>query len=446
VSRLFGTDGVRGVANTELTPELAFRIGRAGAAVLAGALEADQPIVVGRDTRLSGSMLEAAVVAGITSVGREVLLAGVVPTPAVALIARTAGAAGGVMISASHNPIEDNGIKFFAGDGFKLSDELEAAIEARLDDPDLPRPTHDGIGSAQPGEDLVDHYVGALAHAGTDLGGMTIVVDAAYGAAYRIGPEIFDLLGANVLALNAEHDGRRINVSCGATHMETVAQAVRGLLAAGEKRVFGVAFDGDADRALFVDETGGILSGDHVLMILARERKRRGALPGDAVVGTVMANLGLEQALARDGIALIRTPVGDRHVLDAMRSGNYEVGGEQSGHTIDFANNTTGDGPMTAVSLFSIVAREGGLYDLARDLHVYPQRLVNVPVRDKSVLDGNTAIARAVDDAQARLGSEGRIVVRPSGTEPVIRVMVEGPEPAEVERLADSLAARIREA
>jgi phosphoglucosamine mutase len=444
VGRLFGTDGVRGVANADLTPELAFRIGRAGAAVLAGSSAGDAPIVLGRDTRLSGTMLEAAVVAGITSVGRDVLLLGVVPTPAVALIARSIEAAAAVMISASHNPIEDNGIKFFAGDGFKLPDAVEDEIEARLDDPALARPTHEAIGAAHPGDDLIDRYVGSLVHAGGDLSGLTIVVDAANGAAYSIGPEIFEVLGANVLALNAEYDGRKINVACGATHMETLANAVGGLVAAGE-RVVGVAFDGDADRALFVDETGAVLNGDHVLMILARERKARGALPGDAVVGTVMANLGLERALAGDGIRLVRAPVGDRYVLDAMRAGGYELGGEQSGHTIDFARNTTGDGPMTAVSLFSIAAAAGSLHELARDLRVYPQTLVNVPVADRDVLQKNPAIADAIDRARAELGEGGRILVRPSGTEPLIRVMVEGPELGEVERLAASLADLFRE-
>jgi len=440
LSRLFGTDGVRGVANAELTPELAFRVGRAGAAVLAAACDVQQPIVVGRDTRLSGTMLEAAVVAGITSVGREVLQLGVVPTPAVALIAREIGAAAGVMISASHNPIEDNGIKFFAGDGFKLPDAVEDEIEARLDDATLARPTHEAIGTAHPGDDLIERYVGALVHAGGNLSRLTIVVDAAYGAAYAIGPEIFEVLGANVLAINAEYDGRKINVGCGATHMEAIAHAVAGLLAAGEKSVVGVAFDGDADRALFVDDNGEILNGDHVLMILARERKARGALPGDAIVGTVMANLGLERALAKDGISLIRTPVGDRYVLDSMRSGGYELGGEQSGHTIDFVRNTTGDGPMTAVSLFSIAAESGSLHELARDLQVYPQTLVNVRVSDRSVLEKNPGIVAAIDEARAALGAAGRIVVRPSGTEPLIRVMVEGPELREVEDVAARLA------
>lgn len=440
MSRIFGTDGVRGVANTELTPELAFKIGRAGAAVLAGACAADQPIVVGRDTRLSGPMLEAAVVAGIASVGRQALLLGIVPTPAVAMIARSIGAAAGVMISASHNPIEDNGIKFFAGDGFKLPDAVEDEIEARLDDPSLPRPTHAAIGSARPSEDLIERYLGSLVHAGGDLSALTVVVDAAFGSAYAIGPEIFELLGASVVALNAESDGSRINVACGATHMATLADAVAGIVAAGERNVVGVAFDGDADRALFVDETGAILSGDHVLMILARERRARGELPGDAVVGTVMANLGLERALARDAIALIRTPVGDRYVLDTMRGGGYELGGEQSGHTIDFARNTTGDGPMTAVSLFTIVARAGSLHELARDLRVYPQTLVNVRVSDKDVLEKNPAICDAIERARARLGEAGRILVRPSGTEPLIRVMVEGPDLYEVERVAASLA------
>jgi phosphoglucosamine mutase len=440
MGRLFGTDGVRGVANTELSPELAFRIGRAGAAVLGAASDADRPILVGRDTRLSGTMLEAAVVAGITSVGRDVLLLGVVPTPAVAFLTRSIGAAAGVMISASHNPIEDNGIKFFAGDGFKLPDAVEDDIEARLDDPGIARPTHERVGIVRAGDGLIERYVDALVRAGGDLSGRTIVVDPAYGAAYALGPKIFESLGARVHAINAEDDGRKINVDCGATHMEAVARAVADLLAAGEKEVLGVAFDGDADRALFVDETGAIVNGDHVLMILARARKARGALAGDAVVGTVMANLGLERVLAADGIKLIRTPVGDRYVLDAMRGGGYVLGGEQSGHTIDFAHNTTGDGLMTAVSLFTIAAQAGGLHELARDLRVYPQTLVNIRVSDRRVLENNPAIAEAIERARSQLGASGRIVVRPSGTEPLIRVMVEGTEQAEVERLAAHLA------
>jgi phosphoglucosamine mutase len=436
VSRLFGTDGSRGVANADLTPELAFAVGRAGAAVLAGAAASVKPIVIGRDTRLSGTMLEAAMIAGITSTGRNVVGLGVVPTPCVAAVTVAIGAAAGVMISASHNPIEDNGIKFFGPDGFKLSDAIEDEIGERLHDPDLPRPTHTGIGVATLAPDLAEAYTAKLVAAGADLTGWTIVVDAANGAAYRLGPLVFELLGARVIAINARDDGANINVDCGATDLAMLQATVRAEIARGNPRVVGVAFDGDADRAKFIDETGAVLDGDHVLLILGRDRAERGDLPGATVVSTVMSNIGLQRAFDRAHITMLRAAVGDRYVLEAMRAGGYRLGGEQSGHVIDLDRNTTGDGAMTAVMVFAVSARTGiSLHELASELTVFPQILINVRVADRAVAD-DPAVAAAVSAAEAQLGAGGRILVRPSGTEPLVRVMVE----AETLELTESVA------
>jgi len=444
VTRLFGTDGVRGVANADLTPELALALGRAAAVVIAGDAAPEKPVVVGRDTRCSGTMLEAAIVAGLCSAGRNVVQIGIVPTPGVAAITLHIEAAAGVMISASHNPIEDNGIKFFGPDGFKLADDLEDAIAARLHDPTLPRPTHADVGTAQVTRGLVDRYMVMLAEAGSSLAGWTVVVDAAFGAAYQVAPAILRHLGARVIPINAEDDGRRINVGCGATDLRMLQAHVAQEAARGG-HVVGVAFDGDADRVKFVAEDGGVLDGDHTLLILARERKARGALPGDTVVATVMSNVGLEQALAAEGIRLERAAVGDRYVLEAMRAGGRRLGGEQSGHVIDLDRNTTGDGPMTAVAVLSAAARAGTtLRELAAGLTVFPQILVNVEVADRSAADV-PAVRASVDRARRRLGSAGRILVRPSGTEPLVRVMVEGPDDRLVREVAEEIASAIRE-
>jgi phosphoglucosamine mutase len=448
VARIFGTDGVRGVANLELTPELAFRVGRAAAAVLAHGHAPDRPIVIGRDTRLSGTMLEAAVIAGITSTGRDTLSLGIVPTPGVALVTRELQAAAGVVISASHNPIEDNGLKIFGPDGFKLSDDDEAEIEARLDAQDLPRPTHTGVGIARSAPGLVEKYTAAVRAASRDLRGLTLVVDAAYGAAYEIGPRIFAELGARVIAMHAENDGARINVACGATDLTTLCARVRDVAAAEPSaHVVGVAFDGDADRALFVDESGEALNGDHVMMILAEQARLAGTLRGDAIVGTVMSNIGLERALAETGIRLLRAPVGDRYVLERMRVDGYSLGGEQSGHIIDLARNTTGDGLMTAVSLFSTIARDGvTLRALAARLHVAPQILVNIRTSHKHVLATDERVRAAIAAAEEALGTSGRVLVRASGTEPLVRVMMEGDDKALIDRLAHEVAQTIRTA
>ena len=445
---LFGTDGVRGVANGDLTPELALRLGRAIATILAERTAPDRPIVVGRDTRLSGPMLESALVAGIASVGRDAVRIGIAPTPAVAAVARHLGAAAGVVISASHNPIEDNGIKIFAGDGYKLDDEVEATIAEAVTREDLPRPTHGGVGHISSAPELVERYADELVAAGSDLCGLTVVVDAAYGAAYALAPAVFTRLGARVIALHAEPDGSRINVACGATDLRTLAACVRE--AAAERpgeHVVGVAFDGDADRALFVAEDGTSVTGDHVMLVLARERKMRGALPGDALVGTVMSNVGLERALDAAGIRLIRTPVGDRYVLETMRAGGFMLGGEQSGHVIDLDLNTTGDGPMTAVRLLGIVVRGGTtLRALASSLRVYPQVLVNVRAGNKALVERDDGVLAAIARAERELAGDGRILVRSSGTEPLIRVMVEGKEHAATDRIAREVADAVRSA
>ncbi|MBV8067120.1 MAG: phosphoglucosamine mutase [Candidatus Eremiobacteraeota bacterium] len=435
---LFGTDGIRGVANAELTPELALRIGRAAASLLDD--DDHRPIVVGRDTRVSGPMLEAALIAGITSVGRDAISLGVVPTPAVACVTRAIGAAAGAVISASHNPIADNGIKFFGPDGFKLSDELEARIEALVDAPDLPRPTGTAVGVARVAQNLGRHYYRELYDGACDLRGLHVVVDAGFGAAYAIAPYALRKLGAEISEINCEPDGARINVACGATDLRGLQAAVRAKIEDGLGRVVGVAFDGDADRALFVDESGAIVTGDHVLYALGRSMLARGELAGGAIVATVMSNVGFERALRAHGIELIRAAVGDRYVLEAMRAGAYSLGGEQSGHVIDFRYNTTGDGLRTAITLLGIVAAEGAtLHDLVADVVYVPQLLVNVRTPRRDIAD-RAPVREAIAAAQAALGERGRLLVRPSGTEPLIRVMAEGDDAKLIEQIVRSLA------
>jgi len=446
VRAFFGTDGVRGVANDDLTPELAFAIGRAGATALAHESERHRPVIVGRDTRLSGTMLEAAIVAGITSVGRDVLQVGIVPTPAVARITVAENAAAGVMISASHNPIVDNGIKFFGPDGFKLSDDLEHEIEALMEREDLPRPIGTGVGVARAAQNLGKHYYDELYGTGADLRGLRVVVDGAFGAAYAIAPYALRKLGADVIEINCENDGARINVECGATHLGPLQSAVERATANGDGPVIGVAFDGDADRALFVDETGAIVSGDHVMFAVGCALHACGDLTHDTIVGTVMSNIGFERALARAGITLVRTAVGDRYVLERMQSGGFVLGGEQSGHIIDLRRNTTGDGPMTAVTLLGLVhERRASLHELVRDVVVAPQVLVNVRTPHKNVLEVES-VREAIARAESELAGAGRLLIRPSGTEPLIRVMAEGDDRQTIERIAGDLARQIEQA
>ncbi|MEO9171088.1 MAG: phosphoglucosamine mutase [Candidatus Baltobacteraceae bacterium] len=446
MSRLFGTDGVRGVANADLTPEVAFDVGRAGATVLAHMSDRHRPVIVGRDTRLSGTMLEAAIIAGVTSVGRDVVSIGVVPTPAVARVTVAENAAAGVMISASHNPIADNGIKFFGPDGFKLSDEIEIEIESLIGSSTLARPTGIDVGVARQALNLGKHYYDELYSTGVDLSRLHVVVDGACGAAYAMAPYAMRKMGAIVTEINCENDGARINVNCGATHLGPLQTAVRQLIAGGERHVVGVAFDGDADRALFVDETGDVVSGDHVMFAIGRYLHDRDSLAGNTIVGTVMSNIGFERALNRHGIDLVRTAVGDRYVLEHMRSHGFTLGGEQSGHIIDLRRNTTGDGPMTAMTLFGILSElKTRLHDLVSEVVVAPQILLNVRTSRKDVLE-NAAVVEAIARAQALLNGSGRLLIRPSGTEPLIRVMAEGDDRAQIERVAAEIAGHIETA
>ena len=434
---LFGTDGVRGVANEFLTPELAFALGRAGASVLA-AHGARRPILVGRDTRLSGPMLEAALCAGVCSIGLDAWRLGIVPTPAVAYLTRSLGAGAGVVISASHNPIEDNGIKFFASDGCKLPDALEDEIAAHVEAHDeLPRPTGVDVGT------VVDRTRDASAYAehcvslGADLSALSVVVDGAYGAAYDLAPRVLRRLGARVVRLHCKDDGSRINVKCGATDLASLRRAVER-----HPGSVGVAFDGDADRALFVDEGGNVVTGDHVLAIWAKELIGRGELPHKTIVATVMSNLGLELAISAMGARLVRTAVGDRYVLEAMQRGGFRIGGEQSGHIIDLEANTTGDGIATAVRLLTLAAGAGGLRRLREQMQTYPQILVNVRVDDKRCVERD-GVRDAIAAAERSMGGKGRILVRPSGTEPLIRIMIEGQDEAEMRVIAQSIADRL---
>ena len=343
------------------------------------------------------------------------------------------------MISASHNPIADNGVKFFGADGFKLSDELEIEIESLLDSPDLPRPTGADVGVARFAANLARDYYRELYESKSDLRGLHVIVDAAFGAAYAIAPYALRKLGATVTEIHCENDGSRINVGCGATDLRPLQNAVRAAIAGGERHVVGVAFDGDADRALFVDETGAVVTGDHVMFAIGRDLHERGELAGDAIVGTVMSNIGFERALRAHGIGLIRTAVGDRYVLERMREGGYTLGGEQSGHIIDLRRNTTGDGPMTAATLFGIVCARGvHLHDLVSEVVVTPQVLLNVRTARKDVLDA-PALREAIARAQTRLNGSGRLLVRPSGTEPLIRVMLEGDEADLIHAVAEEI-------
>jgi phosphoglucosamine mutase len=435
VAKLFGTDGVRGVANRDLTPELAFSIGRAAVAALGGG---GRPrFVVGRDTRASGLMLESALAAGACSAGGDVLRVGMVPTPAVAFMTTDLGGHLGAVISASHNPAEDNGIKLFLRDGFKLPDQLEDEIERMVRRGDGPRPEGADVGRITDAVEEPDRYLDHLvAAAEARLDGMRVVVDGANGAAYRLGPEALRRLGASVEAINVEPDGTNINEGCGATHPEVVAGAVRDLGADA-----GVAFDGDGDRAMFADARGAVVDGDQVITACALARRDAGALPKDTVVVTVMANLGLRRALEEAGITVVESQVGDRYVLEEMRRVGASLGGEQSGHVIFLDHATTGDGILTTVRFLSLAARTGrSVADLAARMRRYPQVLQNVRVPRPSSAVGSTPVTEAVRAAEVALGHRGRVLVRPSGTEPVVRVMVEAESEEDARRHAAAVA------
>ncbi|MDZ4170061.1 MAG: phosphoglucosamine mutase [Coriobacteriia bacterium] len=434
-TRLFGTDGVRGVANAELTPELTFRLGEAAGHFLGD--HGAGRIVVGRDTRRSGEMLEAALVAGITAGGGDALLAGIVPTPAVALLVRELSADGGVVISASHNAPEYNGIKLFSREGLKLPDELEDEIETFcLSERDWERPTGADIGRCERIPDAVERYV---AHACTtvkgDLDGIRVAIDCGHGAAAVASRAAFERLGAHVTEINADFDGTDINVGCGSTHLGQLARLVSG----GDFHL-GVAHDGDADRVLAVDELGAEVDGDQIMAVTAVKLHDAGELVGDTVISTVMCNLGFEVAMREHGIAVVKTKVGDRYVLEQMQAMGAVLGGEQSGHIIFLEHNTTGDGLVTALQLAAAVRDSGvPLSVLAQVMKRYPQVLVNVRVADKSRLATSAAISQSVHAAELRLGDEGRVLVRASGTEPVVRVMAEAADAAAAREVVDGI-------
>jgi phosphoglucosamine mutase len=440
VTLQFGTDGIRGVANRELSPELVTALGRAAARVLG----TDVAFVIGRDTRRSGPMLEAALVAGLCSEGADVELAGVLPTPGVAHLARARNAPA-VMISASHNPFEDNGIKLFSPGGRKVTDELEARVEQHLrelaNSAPAPGPAGAGVGVDRPVKEPVDEYVAHVVGAleGRRLDGLKVVVDCGNGAAFRTAPKVLKELGAEVEVINAWPDGTNINRECGSTDPTGLQEAV---VASGARA--GLALDGDADRVIAVDERGGIIDGDQIMAICALDMKERDALRGDAVVATVMSNLGLRRCLAAHGVDFIEVPVGDRAVLDELERRNLALGGEQSGHVIFTDHGSTGDGTLTGVMVLDVIHGTGhSLSLLAGVMQRFPQVLRNVVVRDRAALDTSEEFwdeARAID---AELAPDGRVLVRPSGTEPVVRVMVEAPSPQGAELVADRLVAAV---
>ncbi|MFD3811924.1 phosphoglucosamine mutase [Rhodococcus sp. NPDC058639] len=440
MGRLFGTDGVRGLANAELTVELALRLAGGAAAVLAPADSERRPVaVVGRDPRASGEMLEAAVTAGLTAAGVDVLSVGVQPTPAVAYLTAAYGADLGVMISASHNPMPDNGIKIFAAGGHKLEDSVEDRIEAVLqgENGSPARPTGAGIGRVRVAEDAVDRYLAHLASTmHHPLTGLTVVVDCAHGAASRVGPEAYEAAGATVIAIGAEPDGLNINLDCGSTHLEGLQKAV---LEHGAD--LGLAHDGDADRCLAVDASGAVVDGDAIMAILALSMHESGELHDDTLVTTVMSNLGLHLAMKDAGIAVRTVGVGDRYVLEELRRGGFSLGGEQSGHIVLPAHGTTGDGVLTGLWLMERISTTGrSLSELASVMTILPQVLVNVRVSDKAAVANDPAVAVAVAEVERELGETGRVLLRPSGTEQLVRVMVEAADDSHARALADRLA------
>ncbi|MFF1273766.1 phosphoglucosamine mutase [Streptomyces marokkonensis] len=450
MGRLFGTDGVRGVANADLTAEMALGLSVAAAHVLAeaGTFEGHRPTaVVGRDPRASGEFLEAAVVAGLASAGVDVLRVGVLPTPAVAYLTGALGADLGVMLSASHNAMPDNGIKFFARGGHKLADELEDRIESVYEEhrtgAPWDRPTGAGVGRVRDYEEglekYVTHLVGVLPNR---LDGLRIVLDEAHGAAAQVSPEAFTRAGAEVVTIGTEPDGLNINDGCGSTHLDRLKAAVVEHGAA-----LGIAHDGDADRCLAVDHTGEEVDGDQILAVLALAMRERSALRSDTVVATVMSNLGFKLAMEREGIRLVQTAVGDRYVLEEMKEKDYALGGEQSGHVIILDHATTGDGTLTGLLLAARVAGTGRtLRELASVMERLPQVLINVPDVDKSRVKTSAELAAAVGEAERELGETGRVLLRSSGTEPLVRVMVEAADIDQARSVAGRLADAVKSA
>ncbi len=443
--KLFGTDGIRGVANLDpMTSEMAMQLGRAAAHIFMRRAGRHQ-IVIGKDTRISGYMLESALTSGICSMGVDVLLVGPMPTPAIAFLTRSLRADAGVVISASHNPYQDNGIKFFSSDGFKLPDEVEARIEQLIVSDEIShlRPTADLIGKAYRIDDADGRYIEFTKRSvprDVDFQGMKLVVDCANGAAYKVAPTVLRELGATVEVIGNNPNGMNINASCGAVHPEQLQDAVLRSHAD-----IGIALDGDADRAIFVSEQGAVVDGDHIMAALGLDLHRQGLLARQTMVGTVMSNFGLELAMSKAGISLVRTPVGDRYLMERMQAERYNFGGEQSGHFIFLDHNTTGDGLISALQVLSLMKRTAQpLSELAKAMSAVPQILLNVKVAKKSHLESIPEVARAMQESEQRLNGCGRVVVRYSGTEPLLRIMVEGEQDAVIKDVAEGLARVVR--
>ena len=444
--RLFGTDGIRGTVNKyPMTPETVLRIGMAAAHILRDK-EGRNMILIGKDTRLSGYMIESALTSGICSMGMNVTLVGPFPTPGIAFLTRTLRLDAGIVISASHNPFEDNGIKFFSSEGFKLPDTLEKKIEELIQDNGLHRNRPKGaeIGKAYRLDDAGGRYIEYIKSTlpkGMTFEGMKIVVDCANGAAYKITPWLLRELGAEVISINDNPDGMNINVSCGSLYIEKLQKAIKQ-----HEAHIGIAHDGDADRAIFCDEKGKMVDGDQVMGMWALEMKRKGMLKNNTVVSTVMSNFGFEEHLKKNEIQLIRTKVGDRYVVEEMIKGGYNLGGEQSGHIIFLDHNSTGDGPLTAVQVLHLMKKKGvPLSRLASEIKLYPQVLMNVDVERKHDIKTIPQIQEAIKTAEKRLSGKGRILVRPSGTEPKIRVMLEGKDLNLITRIGKDIAKIIKQ-
>lgn len=446
MGKYFGTDGVRGVANSELTAELAYRLGRAGGYVLSKHLpEGEQPkVLIGRDTRISGHMLEGALIAGLLSIGAEVMRLGVITTPGVAYLTKSLDATAGVMISASHNPVADNGIKFFGSDGFKLDDATEQEIEDILDaaEDTLPRPTGKDLGFVS------DYYEGAQKYlqmlkqtVEEDFDGLHIALDCAHGATSGLAARLFADLEANVSTIGNSPNGLNINEGVGSTHPEHLAKFVR------EKGAdMGLAFDGDGDRLIAIDENGEIVDGDKIMYICGKYLSEKGRLKDNTIVATVMSNLGFHKAVEEAGMTALQTAVGDRYVVEEMKKHQYTLGGEQSGHLIFLDHSTTGDGMLSGVQLAEIVKSTGRkLSELAAEMPVYPQKLVNIRVTNKNDAMNGERVLATIKEAEAEMAGNGRILVRASGTEPLVRVMVEAPTAEECDRYVEKIAQVVRE-
>lgn len=443
MGKYFGTDGVRGVANSELTPELAFRLGRMGGYVLTRHVGEHPRVLVARDTRISGEMLESALIAGLVSVGIEVMRLGVISTPGVAYLTKAQGASASVMISASHNPVDDNGIKFFGSDGFKLSDDQEEEIEQLLDTAEdtLPRPSGEYLGTVSDYFEGKQKYIQYLKQTiENDFNGYHIALDCANGATAGLATHLFADLDADISSMGASPNGLNINDGVGSTHPEALAAFVLD-----KKADVGLAFDGDGDRVIAIDEIGQIVDGDKIMFICAKYLREQGLLNNNTIVSTVMSNLGFYKGLKELEIEDVQTAVGDRYVVEAMREGNYNLGGEQSGHIIFLDHNTTGDGLLSGIQLINVMKATGKkLSELAAEMKTFPQKLENIRVSDKNHVTDNPKVSKVIGEVEAEMAGNGRVLVRPSGTEPLVRVMVEAATKEETDEYCERISAVVR--